>query len=318
MNKKYIAGVILFVLAALTVWGGAWLYNAHKSEADVRGKYTFARTKDKINYLGNIKISAPESGEINIFRFQDGSWRFKEAKEYFVNEEMLSAFFNMVRRSVIISSVQADDEFLANNNLSENTGITIKIYDYDGNLLDEVVFGAIDEEKNTSWIRRNDASTYVYNISSVGGVSASAQDWLPYPLLSIKTSEIKSVTINGEKTDYREFNRRLRRFAVWRDFARTLEFLDYYGLTFKSDLADLPEYTKVRQIDVGMLNGMIYKLTVLNVDGMYWIVISMDANKVFTSGAINMAAGTYRYYSDWVFRLSDEQGNILFDEMLFE
>ncbi len=318
MNKKYVAGVVLFVLVALSVLGGAWLYNAHKHEADVRGKYTFARTKDKINYLGNIKISAPESGEINIIRLQDGSWRFKEAKEYYVNEDMLSSFFNMIRSSVIISSVPANEEFLAKNNLTEEKGIRLKTYDYDGNLLDEVLFGVHDAEHDLFWIKRNDASVYVYAVSSVSGVSASAQDWLPYPLLSIKTPEIKSVTINGEKTEFNEFKRRLQRSSVWRDLARTLEFLNYYGLTFKSDLVDLPKDTQVRQIDVGMLNGMIYKLTVLNVDGSYWIVISMDANKVFTADAINVAANAYRYYSDWVFRLSDEQGNVLFDEQLFE
>ena len=76
MNKKYIAGVILFVLLALFLLGGAWLYSRNKEGSNLRGKYTFAVSRDKINYLGGIKIVSPENGEISIYRLADGSWRF--------------------------------------------------------------------------------------------------------------------------------------------------------------------------------------------------------------------------------------------------
>ena len=61
---------------------------------------------------------------------------------------------------------------------------------------------------------------------------------------------------------------------------------------------------------------MFYKLTVLNVDNAYWVLISMDAQKVFAKEAINVAANTYRFYADWVFQLMEQQGKVLFNEEL--
>ena len=141
MNKKYIEGVVLFVLLALFVLGGAWLYSRNKEGSNLRGKYTFAETRDKINYLGSIKMVSPENGEITIYRLEDGSWRFKEAKEYFVNEEMLAAFFKMIKSSIILSAVQPKGDFAEKNNLTAEKGILLKTYDYDGKLLDDVILG---------------------------------------------------------------------------------------------------------------------------------------------------------------------------------
>lgn len=316
MNKKYIAGGILFVLAALSFLWGAWFYSQYKKSADVRGRYAFSRTREKINYLGSIQIYTKAGGKISLFRLSDGSWRFKEAKEYYVNEDRLSDFFRMVKNSIVVSAVEADDTFLQKNNLTADSGISIKTYDYDGNLLDDIIIGNQDEQNNMMWINKAENVGFAYMVSSNGKLSGEAPDWLPYPLLTIKTSDIKSVTINGKKTDFVQLKKNLRHSAIWRDFARVLEFVEYFGLTFKSDLADLSEDVKIRNIDVGMMNGMIYKLTILNVEDSYWLIISMDANKVFTTEAIDIATDTYRYYADWIFHLSDEQGKVLFSEAL--
>jgi len=317
MNKKYIEWAILFVLSAMLLLSGVWFYSEYKYKGDVRGKYTFAHTKAKINYLGNIKIVSPESGEMNIYRLDDGGWRFKEAKEYYINEERLSAFFDMVKNSIIVSVQRTDADFMEKNDLNTEKGILVATYDYDGNLLDEIILGKQSPEQGLFWARKANDENYAYVINSITGFSAVAPDWLPYPLLSIKTDEIKWVSINGDKTDYKEFNKLLANSSAWRDLAGILSYLDYYGLDFKSEFIDLPEDTRVRQIDVGMLNGMIYKLTVLDIGNTYWVVISMDAKKIFMIDAMKVAAETYRYYADWVFRLSDEQGEKLFSDNLF-
>ena len=317
MNKKYIEWVIIFVLSTMLVLGGAWLYHRHKQGNDVRGKYTFAQTKEKINYLGSIKIISPESGEMNFYRLSDGSWRFKEAKDYFINNEMLSQFFNMVKNSIILSAVRVDDDFLEKNNLNADKGTLIQTYDYDGNLLDKVVLGNKSNTPDMFWSRSADNNLYAYEVSAIKAFSASVPDWIPYPLLSIKTDEIRWVSINGERKNYKEFHKLLKHSSAWRDLVRALNFLEYYGVDFKSDFAQVPSDTKIRRIDVGMLNGMIYKLTVLDTADAYWIIISMDSDKIFMLDAINAAANTYRYYADWVFRLSDEQGEAFLSNGLF-
>lgn len=318
MTKKYILGSILFVLTSLLILAGVWGYSRYRQGANVRGEYALSATRDKINYLGNIKISTSSGGEFNIHRLSDGSWRFKEAKDYYVNEDMLASFFKMVKNSVIVSVLPVDDEFLQQNNLTKETGIKVETYDYDGKLLDKVILGKWIPEQQLMMIKSSANEHYAYAVSAINNFSGSPQDWIPYPLLNIKTSEIKSVIINGNKKDYREFNKLLSSSSAWREFARVLDFVEYQGLTYKSDLADLPPDTKVRQIDVLMLTGMFYKLTVLNVGTSYWVLISMDAQKVFTREAINVAADTYRYYADWVFQLMEEQGKALFNGELLD
>ena len=313
MTKKYILGSILFVLTSLLILAGVWGYSRYRQGANVRVEYALSATRDKINYLGNIKISTSSGGEFNIHRLSDGSWRFKEAKDYYVNEDMLASFFKMVKNSVIVSVLPVDDEFLQQNNLTKETGIKVETYDYDGKLLDKVILGKWIPEQQLMMIKSSANEHYAYAVSAINNFSGSPQDWIPYPLLNIKTSEIKSVIINDNKKDYREFNKLLSSSSAWRELARVLDFVEYQGLTYKSDLADLPPDTKVRQIDVLMLTGMFYKLTVLNVGTSYWILISMDAQKVFTREAINVAADTYRYYADWVFQLMEEQGKALFN-----
>lgn len=318
MTKKYILGSILFVLTSLLILAGVWGYSRYRQGANVRGEYALSATRDKINYLGNIKIGTSSGGEFNIHRLSDGSWRFKEAKDYYVNEEMLASFFKMVKNSVIVSVLPVDDEFLQQNNLTKETGIKVETYDYDGKLLDKVILGKWIPEQQLMMIKSSANEHYAYAVSAINNFSGSPQDWIPYPLLNIKTSEIKSVIINGNKKDYREFNKLLSSSSAWRELARVLDFVEYQGLTYKSDLADLPPDTKVRQIDVLMLTGMFYKLTVLNVGTSYWVLISMDAQKVFTREAINVAADTYRYYADWVFQLMEEQGKALFNGELLD
>ncbi len=318
MTKKYILGSILFVLTSLLILAGVWGYSRYRQGANVRGEYALSATRDKINYLGNIKISTSSGGEFNIHRLSDGSWRFKEAKDYYVNEDMLASFFRMVKNSVIVSVLPVDDEFLQQNNLTKETGIKVETYDYDGKLLDKVILGKWIPEQQLMMIKSSANEHYAYAVSAINNFSGSPQDWIPYPLLNIKTSEIKSVIINGNKKDYREFNKLLSSSSAWRELARVLDFVEYQGLTYKSDLADLPPDTKVRQIDVLMLTGMFYKLTVLNVGTSYWVLISMDAQKVFTREAINVAADTYRYYADWVFQLMEEQGKALFNGELLD
>lgn len=318
MTKKYILGSILFVLTSLLILAGVWGYSRYRQGANVRGEYALSATRDKINYLGNIKISTSSGGEFNIHRLSDGSWRFKEAKDYYVNEDMLASFFKMVKNSVIVSVLPVDDEFLQQNNLTKETGIKVETYDYDGKLLDKVILGKWIPEQQLMMIKSSANEHYAYAVSAINNFSGSPQDWIPYPLLNIKTSEIKSVIINGNKKDYREFNKLLSSSSAWRELARVLDFVEYQGLTYKSDLADLPQDTKVRQIDVLMLTGMFYKLTVLNVGTSYWVLISMDAQKVFTREAINVAADTYRYYADWVFQLMEEQGKALFNGELLD
>lgn len=316
MSKKYILGVVLFVFAALFVLGGAWIYSKYRQQSNVRGEYTFAVTRDKMSYLGRISLTTPQNGEINIYRVSDGSWRFKEANDYYINENMLASFYRMVKNSVIVTVQPSDEDFLEKNDLNAGKGTEIKTYDFDGNLLDYVILGKRANEQHLVLARNGINPLYAFGISSVEDFSGLAQAWIPYPLLNIKTAEIKAVTINGKKTDYQEFNYLLNHSGAWRDFARALDFLDYQGLTLKSDLADLPADTKVRKIDVMMLTGMFYKLTIFNVSGAYWLVVSMDAKKVFMVDAIRVAAENYKYYADWVFQLSDEQGKALFSDAL--
>lgn len=316
MTKKYAAGIILFVLSALLLLGGALFYAKYKESADVKGRYTFTAGRNKINYIGKAVITSPE-GEITLYRAKDGSWHFKEAKDYFVNEDVLAGFMEMIKDSVIVSVREADEKTLRSAGVDDKNGTRIRTYGHDSALLDDVVLGRGMSADGLMPARRTAEKSHLYGISSANEFSAAPQDWIPYPLLSVKTEDIREVVINGKKTGYDDFNKLLGRSKAWRDFASALEYIDYYGLTFKSDLADLPADVKVRRIDVLMLTGMYYKLTVIETEGSYWLVISMDAQKVFSTEAVKVATETYRYYADWVFRMSDEQGKALFsDELL--
>ncbi|MBR1600882.1 MAG: hypothetical protein IJ677_04820 [Alphaproteobacteria bacterium] len=316
MTKKHILGSVLFVLVSLLMLTGGWFYSRYKQGVNVRGEYTFATTKNKIDYLGNIKVSTANGVGFNIYRRQDGSWRFKEVKDYFVNEDVLAAFFNMVKNSVIVSVLPVDEQFLKQNSLTAETGTEIETYDYDGKLLNKIILGKWNPKQQLMMVKNSENEHYAYEVSAVNNFSGLVKDWIPYPLLSIKTSDIKSVVINGNKKDYQEFNNKLTHSVAWRNMAGVLNFMEYQGLTFKSDLANLPPDVKVRQIDVLMLTGMFYKLTVFNIHNSYWVLISMDAQKVFAREAINVAADTYRFYADWVFQLMDEQGVALFNDAL--
>lgn len=309
MNKKYMAGAVLFVLSAALFCGIAWFYSYNKKNAaDWRGRYVFAESRRKINYLGRINISDSEGSSINIRRDKDGNWRFAEAKDYYVNEDMLSAFFKLIKSSYIVSEYGSDDS-------TREKGTEIKIFDLDGQLLDDVTLGK-RATGDMMWAYKGNNENNLYNITHEGGFSAYPVDWLPYPLLTIKTSEIKSVTINGKETDYSAFHKLLNNSSAWRNFARVLDFVDYQGLTLKSDLTTLPRDARIRQIDVLMLTGMFYKIMVMNVGNSYWMLVSMDAKKVFTKDAVNVATDTYRFYADWIFQLMDKQGKILFDDAL--
>lgn len=312
MNKKYIAGAFLFVLIGCLILLGSWFYVCYRNSANVRGNHVFANTRNNMEKLSSVKITAPDNSTITLYR-EDGVWKFKEANDYFANTDAISNFFYMVYNSIIydVNDLQSGEK--EKYGLDENHATLIRTFSEDGQLLDEVVFGANIENSEYRAASNPLYKNRYYKITAAGGFSDLAFDWIPYPLLNINKEQITGLVTSSGKINKAEIDSLQQRFLLWHRFIEALGFIDYHGITLKSDLQNTPHKVVSHRFDVIMIGGLIYQFDVYNTGNSYWLGITLKTEKIARKEVFPFVLENQKYFSDWLFHLNSEQGQLFFE-----
>lgn len=324
MSKKYLIRALLFVLIAAGVLIFSGWYKQHKNNANVLGQYTFAQTRQNIRRMGHIRITNAVDGSFNIRRHGD-YWRFQEAADYYVNTDSLANLYNMINTSLIMTVQPGDKKLIAESGLvtpSPTTkaklqykGARVEIFDDEENLLDDVIIGKSLEEGEYHFARRTNDS-YIYNISQVGIFNGSAQSWIPYPLLKLNEGIIETLVLDG-----RVINRQLLEdikphLSFIRDLLDALSFLRYDGIAKQEDFNKTFSDAKPQTIKVITPLGLIYNLNVYHADGTYWLTVRLQMDKIALKEVATFIGENQKYFNDWIFQLSPEQGAALYNTQI--
>ena len=310
MHKKYFWRALFFFVFSIAVSGVICSLIFYRHAPAERGEYTFANTKRRISHLRSVKIISPESGEINLYR-QDGVWRFKEANDYYVSNEMLAYFLLMLNDSTIYEAEKTNSVNSAESGL--DSGTRVVLYDDGGKVTDDVIIGAPVSDSEYVWAGMGNNSQYVYKISKAGSSVGRAENWMPYPLLSINFADVAGLnTAKGYLT--RDDMQRLQQYSVTlQRFFDVLNLLDYQGITLHEDVEKLKNAENHRSFEVIMKNGMIYSFEVFNIEASYWVLINLSNEKIARIEAFQEVENNRKYYDGWAFNLDDEQGKVLFE-----
>ena len=312
MRRKHIFGALAFLCAALLLFAAA-LWQQKQSQAGlVRGIFAFAQTRSNIRLLAKVKMITADSGEINIYR-RGEDWYFSEAKDYFVNVHQLAEFYNMVNNSLIENVFPAEPEALKGKMLDPETGTKIITYDTKDNVLDEMVIGKHSVGASSyAYNPRN--PEYYYIISNVGAFSGEAEGWIPYPLLTVDARLIKS--LKTAKTVYTQ-EQIQKSVTVNPDIQRVLgvlSFIGYDGISAKSELlSDEAQNIEPHEIEVTMAGGLIYAFSIYKIEDLYWLGITLKADRIAYKDVPTFVENNQKYFADWLFLMSMRQGQILYN-----
>ncbi|MBR1825167.1 MAG: DUF4340 domain-containing protein [Alphaproteobacteria bacterium] len=311
MADKYFRYVWIFVAVAAVLFGMS-VYRQYNSDAGkIRGQYAFAQTRDNIKLLQHIKMTTPESGEVNL-EFADGDWRFKEAKGYFINVNRLADFYAMVNSALIETVNPAAKETLEKQNLTPETGTVVITYDNTGNVLDEMIIGKrYDDDSVYAYSEKNKG--YYYIIGPVGAFAGGARDWIPYPLLSIDGGRIRRMILRGHLFEGEKLEQLMQSSFNMQRALGVLSFIGYDGVSLKSDLAE-DKYAdiKPRTLDIVMDNGLIYAFEIYEIEDLYWLGITLKVDKISRKGVASFVKQNQKYFADWLFLMDTRQGRTLY------
>lgn len=309
MTKKYLLAALCFVLVAAIGWKISQYYRRQVDETLVRGHYAFALARQNIQRWQKIELT--EDGQ-TITLYRDGdAWRFQQAADYFVNGEMLTAFYEMIDEALIVATRPAEAKALAD--LSEN-GTAIKIYDDEGKLLTDVV---LDNrvQKDKSRLAHPNGNSKIYRIAPVKMFSGLAQSWVPMPLLAIAQNDIAGIEFGETFISGNVLNEVKAENSVVRKILSMLGFVAYDGIVRRADfVAANPDITPLT-LDIHLYSGLIYHLQLYAFKNAYWLGVDLAMDKIARQDVPQQIEELRPRFADWLFQLSDEDGKILYSVM---
>lgn len=326
MTKKYIIRALIFVIIATAALLFSGWYKQYKKDANVLGKYTFAETRQNIRRMAHIRITTAADGAFNLKR-QGEYWRFEEAADYFVNTDSLANLYNMINNSIIMNVQSGDKKLIAEAGLVKPSptikamlkykGTRIEIFDDEDNLLNDLIIGNSLDNGEYHYARQTDGS-YVYNVSQIGIFNGSPQSWIPYPLLKIKENMIEALVLDGRILSRQLLHDIKPHLSFIKELLDALSFLRYDGIAKLSEFKQTFANAQPQTIKVVTPLGLIYALNVYHTDDAYWLTVRLQMDKIARTEVATFIGENQKYFKDWVFQLSPEQGAALYNTQIGE
>ena len=325
MTKKYLIRAFVFVLIATAALLLSGWYKQYKKDANVLGKYTFAETRQNIRRMAHIRITSTANDTFNLFR-QGEYWRFQEAADYFVNPDSLANLYNMINNSVIMNVQPGDKKLFAEAGLVMPTaakanakfkGTRIEIFDDEEILLNDLIIGNGLDDGEYHFARQTNGS-YVYNVSQIGIFSGSPQSWIPYPLLKIKENMIEALVLDGRILSRQLLHDIKPHLSFIKELLDTLSFLRYDGIAKLAEFKQTFPDAQPQTIKVITPLGLIYALSIYHSDNTYWLTVRLQMDKIARTEVAAFIGENQKYFKDWIFQLSPEQGAALYNTQIGE
>ncbi len=306
MNKKYFTAVLLFVLSALVCFAGAVVYYQNQESAQVRGHYALAQLRAQIPLMAHISITTPQNETVSLYR-QGDYWHFREAADYYVNNDTLAAFYEFVNNSTILDVVPATDEQISRLKL----GTQIIITDDAKQVLAHFWLGQKANIDGTiDMLPQN--SQYIYRVSRAKTFFGAVAAWIPMPLLQFDGARITGIDFNDEYINGEVLAEVKQEFDFMRKLSDVLAFTLYDGIVQKQNFETAYPEIKPQTLKVHIVGGLIYRLQIYEADNSYWLAVDVSTERIARKEAVLAAQSLQRFYADWLFELNTEQGPILY------
>ena len=194
--------------------------------------------------------------------------------------------------------------------LKEN-GTVIKIYDDEGKLLTDTVL-ANKAQKDKSRLAYQNGSSKIYRVAPVKMFSGSTQAWVPMPLLAIAQKDIAGIEFGETFISGNVLAEAKMENSAVRKFLSMLGFVAYDGIVRRQDF--IAAYSDITPLtsNIHLYSGLIYRLNLYAFKDAYWLGIALSAEKIARQDVPQLIAEKNPYYADWLFQLSNQDGEILY------
>lgn len=300
MSKKYLFLILIAVLLSMATLGSALRQLQTKSMQNVLGSYSFANTKNNLFKLKQIKLTSSDGQEMTFY-YDNGIWYFEEAADYFVKDEAIKNFYDMVKNSVLIEKNE--------NAPSAQTKVNIKTFDETGAVLDDIYLSGSDYA-----IMNYPDNKFTYKISHTEKFSTNPPEWLPSPLLKINKNLISGININGKYADKSSLDENEEFSEKLKEFLGVLQNVEYEGIV-SDELFD-EEYapsSEDKELLIYVAGGLNYRLKLYFDGESYYARVSAEREIIAQKEVNNLIEMQNIYYHGWTFLLMPKQGETLFN-----
>jgi hypothetical protein len=307
MNKKYILAAFIFALFAFIGLYAAVSYQKHQNAISARGHYVFEQMRSQIPLMSHIRLQNSDEEEINLYH-QGDLWHFREAADYFVNNETLAAFYDFINNSTITDIQKASDEQITEFG---NQSTEIHILDDNENVLAHFwLADKINPDKTRNLLMSD--SKYIYTVSRARTDFGATDAWVPMPLLQIPYDDITGIDFDEQYITGQALEIARKQFDFIKDLIDALGYTLYDGIITRANFLQAYPNLKPQSIKVHLFGGLIYQLDTYAVDGSYWLSITIATERIVRTPVMKLANSLQPFYADWLFQLTDEQGKIIY------
>lgn len=298
MNRKYLITIYFFVLISVVSLVLAFQYLQKQANLHTPGSYAFANTKKNLFNLSRIKLITSDEREMNFY-YDSGIWYFEEAADYYVNDQTLKDFYEVVQNSIITGK--------SSKGISANNQLNIKTYSVDNILLDDVYFSG-DDYSLINYANENQ----VYDVSHTEKLSANPEDWLPSPLFEISTDLISAINFNGKYAKRKTLDETMQFSDDFLKLLSVLERVEYEGIMPKELFEKEYSPIETKTLKIYLRGGLNYVLLISHDSENYYLQILPQRELLARSEVNKIIQIKQMYYDEWTFILVPEQGKILF------
>lgn len=298
MSKKSLFIILCLVIFSLISLNSALRSLKTKSIQNILGSYTFAATKHNLFKLNRIRLTSSDGSEMNFY-YEHGIWYFEEAADYYVKNEAIENFYNMVKNSILTEKTTSQP--------SDYEKINIKTFDESGTILDDVYLSGPDYA-----VMNYPGGDTLYKVTNTEDFSANPPDWLPSPLLKINPDLISAVNIDGKYANKNSLDETEDFSQNLKDFLSPLQQLDYEGI-ISNDLFD-EQYASAqkKELMIYLVGGLDYRLNLYFDGENYYARISVEREPISKAEVNTIIELQNMYFDGWTFLLTNEQGEKLF------
>ncbi|MBR5599335.1 MAG: hypothetical protein IKW39_04765 [Alphaproteobacteria bacterium] len=274
-----------------------------------KGSYFFDKTRNSSD-VSMIVIKFDDNKSITISKKND-LWHIKEADDYYVSFAKINTLVSLIRNTIIFRA----DPIKKSNPLLKNKGITIQSFNNNMEIIDEAfIFEKHNNNKNHYALLNGD--NFLYQINGEFNISSNPMEWVQMPILKISNKEIQAIRCDK----FNVYRKNERDAFISSETQGNINHIDsfinnlwylvsnkiYHFVNFKSN-----EYKKVRQYEVELFNGIIYKIIFYKKDASYVVNVTIDKKLIMSKDAANWLEENSVLYHGWFFEIDSDKGDIL-------
>jgi hypothetical protein len=315
MIKRYVSLLLItFAFVGIALWmaTSAWRSN----EEQMQGKLVFAHTFNLGDKVNKVRITNSK-GSFDLVQ-KNGYWLLPSKNGYYADFHLVHLLLSSFNQSLYMAQLPYQKELLEKAALmnpletTENAGVLFQTF-VDDKLLDSVIIGMQNQQKELFFARRNDKKE-IWLVNGAFDLPDRDSSWLLKPLVGLSKEYIAQIVVD-DKTIERE-DKSQAFFDSYGQLVNRTELFRVLSGVYAQDVMTAAQFENVkssvvqqRTFEVGAWHGLKFVFKVYVVGADVWFNIKLSTDRLPTTKVTDYIKENAFLYDDWYFKAVSSQAN---------